>query len=617
MSPAAKAYVGVICALGTAAWVAAVAQSGVAHPLQCLLYLLVACASSGIKINLPSITGTLSVNFLFILVGVSELTFLETMFVGCSAILWQYIWKAKERPALVKIAFNLSNTAVAVSLAGLAHLSERCFPANLDKPLALGVATVAYFLANTGSISAIIALTERKDVIQVWRNNYQWTFPYYLVGAAIIALLSALSRMAGWQTWLLVLPVLYAFHRTYKLYTESIETERRQAQLKSQFLANMSHEIRTPMNGVIGMSMLLLKTQLDGEQKEYAQTIKDSGQALLHIINDILDLSKIEAGRMSMQLAPLSLPTLLNDTVAIIQPDARSKNLPVIVELVPELPRMVNGDAGRIRQVLLNLIANAVKFTQAGQVTIRVSREEGERTLFEVIETGIGISLENCVKLFQPFTQVDSSDRREHGGTGLGLSISKRLVELMGGHIGVDSKQGSGSRFWFALPLPKVETLPVIQPANPVEELKLPAPAEELVQPERILIVEDNVVNQRLAMRFVGKLGYVPELAENGQQAVDMVLASKYALVLMDCQMPVMDGFTAAQEIRKRETGRPTPIVAVTAKAMKEDEEQCLAAGMDAYLPKPLDLARLAQAIREWSAPVHSQPAADEASVQI
>jgi signal transduction histidine kinase/CheY-like chemotaxis protein len=606
MSWPAKSYVAAVCALGTAAWILALLCSGISGKPQVLLYLVGACASSGMKIHLPSIKGTLSVNFLFILMGVAELTFLDAMILGCSAVFWQYIWKARERREFVKAAFNLASSAIAVALSVGAYTVAEGFGLALDRPVVLGCATVAYFLANTGLIAGVIALTERKNVFLVWKDCYMWSFPYYLVGAPIVAILSGLSRLAGWQTWLLVLPIVYALSRTYRLYIERLETERQQAELKSQFLANMSHEIRTPMNGVVGMAMLLLNTRLDPEQREYAETITRSGQALIAIINDILDLSKIEAGHMSIEPAPFRLADLVRDTVAIVQADARSKKLEVSVALGADLPTDVEGDAGRLRQVLLNLVANAVKFTHQGGVEIRAIRgAEPGHVRFEVADTGIGISPEDSAKLFQPFTQIDSSDRRQHGGTGLGLSISKRLVERMGGRIGVESRLNAGSTFWLTVPLPDAQ-LPGAAPAEaapaiaPRVEDAAPA-GEPAVEPRRILIVEDNRVNQRLALRFAEKLGYRADLAENGREAVDMMMATRYALVLMDCQMPVMDGFEATREIRRREVGPQTPIIAVTARAMKEDERLCLAVGMNAFVAKPLDLSNLARVVEEWS----------------
>ncbi len=616
MSFGAKLYVAVFCAIGAGAWIFAFSHSEISHGPYFLLYLIGACACSGMKINLPSIKGTLSVNFLVILLGVSELSFLETLILGSGAIFWQYVWKAKEKREFVKISFNLGSSAAAVAVAKASYYGASLWSPALEPTVVLGIATVAYFLVNTGSIAGIIALTENKSAFGIWKESYTWSFPYYLVGAPLVTLLSTVSRLVGWQTWLLVVPIVYALSRTYRLYIERLEAERKQAQLKSQFLANMSHEIRTPMNGVIGMSVLLLNTKLNAEQVEYVKAIRSSGQALVSIINDILDLSKIEAGRMSIQSAPFRLTELVEGTAAVVKADARAKKLDIALLFDPDLPEGVLGDAGRIRQVLLNLIANAVKFTSHGGVEIRTCRDSVSNHIrFEVKDTGIGISAQDQRQLFQPFTQADISDRREHGGTGLGLSISKRLVELMHGHIGVESTSGVGSTFWFQAPLPETEAPP---PSNVVERIVASIPAEpesetveEALQEntgdsalpgsKHLLIVEDNAINQRLALRFAQKLGYTTELATNGREAVDLILKKQFSLVLMDCQMPVMDGYTATAEVRRAEVGRRTPIVAVTARAMEHDEERCLAAGMDAFVPKPLDLTKLAQVINEWS----------------
>jgi CheY-like chemotaxis protein len=263
--------------------------------------------------------------------------------------------------------------------------------------------------------------------------------------------------------------------------------------------------------------------------------------------------------------------------------------------------------------VLLNLAANAVKFTRTGAVTVRMAPEEAEPEYirFEVIDTGVGITAEDCAGLFQPFTQVDSSDRREYSGTGLGLSISKRLVELMGGTIGVTSELGVGSTFWFRIPLRGTEAPESPAPVAAPEPARIEESTAQSTAP--ILVVEDNMVNQRVAIRLLERLGYSVEAACNGQQAVDMVLASEYSLVLMDCQMPVMDGLQATQEIRRNQVGRHTPIVALTARAMEDDEKNCLAAGMDGYMSKPVQLAQLSATVRRWSVPTKAAASASSA----
>jgi signal transduction histidine kinase/CheY-like chemotaxis protein len=464
-----------------------------------------------------------------------------------------------------------------------------------------------YFGVNTGSIAAIIALTENKPIGKVWRESYFWSFPYYLLGASLVVGIEALSRFAGWQTWILVLPVIYVIYRSYRLYLERLETERRQSELKSQFLANMSHEIRTPMNGVIGMVTLLLDTPLNSEQIEYTNTIRTSAVALLTIINDILDFSKMEAGRFNVDVEDIELVAVISGATDIMGGYARGRGLRFSTDLDGAIPLRIRGDPGRIRQILLNLCGNAVKFTSKGEIGICVKlSKKQDRIVFEVSDTGIGISGEDCARLFQPFTQVDNSDRRQFGGTGLGLSISKRLVELMGGEIGVRSEEGVGSTFWFWLPL--VAALEQAPPMPLPAAIPTPAPVCDDTSPPigaetprgRILIVEDNAVNQLVAVRLVQKLGYQTDSARNGQEALDCVSATDYLLILMDCQMPVMDGIDATREIRRRENGRRTPIVALTARAMKEDEAHCIEAGMDSFLSKPIDNKKLAEVLAKW-----------------
>ncbi|XDD46946.1 ATP-binding protein [Leptospira sp. WS39.C2] len=406
--------------------------------------------------------------------------------------------------------------------------------------------------------------------------------------------------------------ILNSLNTTQKRLLELYEEKEMASHAKSEFLASMSHEIRTPLNGVIGITQILFKTNLDVEQKTYVKTIADAGKALLNILNDILDFSKIDAGKLTIEKIPFHLPDFLKEIFDLFAIESNTKHLECTYKIDSNVPSLIISDPSRIRQILFNLIGNAIKFTDIGFVTLYVKTKD-QKIFFEIKDSGIGISSKKLPSLFQKFSQLDASTSRKYGGTGLGLAISERLVKLLDGDIGVESVEGVGSTFWCSFPLsiPKESINDPKQTQNTTkEENSFTKENNSLIQTnypthsfhnQTFLVVEDNVLNQKVIGGLLKKQDIQFDLAENGEVAVFMCQEKYYDLILMDCEMPVMDGFEATTKIRELEISKPKKsiIIAVTAHVLNEHKQKCWDVGMDGFISKPFYIEDLLRTYEE------------------
>jgi signal transduction histidine kinase/DNA-binding response OmpR family regulator len=604
-------------------------------------FLIAGLVASLLKIRLPGVTETASVSVLVIAMAIAHLSLPEAVVISAVASLAQCVWHARDKPKPVQVAFSVCALAISVWASAMAYESVR---PRVFEVISVEVIAFVYFATNSLLIAVIVSLTEKKRLLAVWNGN-RWALAYYCVGASFAWLIGTFPTAAQWKLPIICLPLIYLVYRSNRKYLVQMEQKIREEGLlrsqeelerrvqdrtselakanetlefeidarkrtegdlrnameaaeaasraKSEFLANMSHEIRTPMNGIIGMTELALGTTLTDDQRKYLKTVMFSAGAMMTVINDILDLSKIEAKKLRLDPTNFNVAECVGEAVKTLAAEAHQKGLELSCRLRPNVPEMVVGDRFRLRQILLNLLSNAIKFTEKGEVIVHVetdvSSSETVKLHFQVKDSGIGIPKDKLGVIFEAFSQADGSWTRKYGGTGLGLTISSRLANMMNGKIWVDSESGRGSTFHYTAEFG-------------LEGQPEPASQHSRLHGLRILVVDDNATNRDILAEILNERGLTPVVAGSGEEALAILdsqtSSDSFSVALVDQDMPGMDGFTLVGRLRERSAPCGHIIMMSTLTGRPTDPGRCAQLGVTASLFKPIVSAELLDAVQ-------------------